>query len=780
MKKIYCLSRTGFTSGPAIFFGNAKLIAFLCMATVLILTGNDAFSQDRLGDDASIQALVITGDNQIDSAIPQALRVTGTVSSETDDPLAGATVQVEGTALGTITDINGRYTIDVPSRDAALLFSFVGYVIQRVPVEGRTTINVSLIPTVESLSEVVVVGYGTQRRSSVTGSVSIIKGDEVAKVPVANITNSIAGKLAGVSMRPNGGQPGEDNPDIYIRGVATTGTNRPLIVVDGIIRDNINQIDPTIIESVSVLKDAAAVAPYGMGGANGVVLITTKRGETSAPTLTLNTYYGLQTPTYYPSLLNAKDYMRLRNESYLNENPGLTTIPFPLDRIENYDALNREDPDLYPSSDTDDLIDFWNPIQNHNLQLRGGSERVKYFAGAGYYRQDGLFDDVNYSRFNYTLNLESKVTSSTTVSVGLIGSVERTNDLDVASSANQLFRNGYKFLPTEAIYYSNGLWGQFAGNSPVAVLNSGGYEKNDGKTLLTTLSIEQQIPFIKGLSLKGTFSYDTRDNFQKGWHRPFIFYAINTNTTPYSWTEQISTQEGSVPTYTYLTQEQIRRQFFTYQGFVNYQRIFGRTEVTGLLVAESRNNTYDRLYSRRNNFAVTIDELDMGSSNKNDYDNGGSSSVGAQIGYVYRLGFVHNSKYMLEASGRYDGHYYFAPGKRWGYFPAFSAGWRISQEDFMKNLTFLDNLKIRASWGKSGNLAGDPYQYLSGYILAGNGYAFGTGAMVQRAYVSVENNPNITWEVSAKTDVGFETSFWNSLLMIEFDYFFERRTGMLL
>jgi TonB-linked SusC/RagA family outer membrane protein len=372
------------------------------------------------------------------------------------------------------------------------------------------------------------------------------------------------------------------------------------------------------------------------------------------------------------------------------------------------------------------------------------------------------------------------VTNTTTVTLSVLGAIERTNDLDVASSATQLFRSGYKFLPTEAIYYSNGLWGQFAGNSPVAVLKGSGYNHTDGTTLLNTITLEQQLPFIKGLSVKGAFSYDTRMSFQKGWHTPFYYYAINLNVTPYTWTQQISTQEGGVPAYTYLTQQDNRNRNYTYQGYVNYQRTFGRNEITGLLVAEARSNTSDYLFARRNNFAIGIDEMNLGSSSKTDYDNGGSSSEGTQIGYVYRLGYVYNNRYMLEATGRYDGHYYFAPDKKWGYFPAFSAGWRISEENFMQGIDWIDNLKLRASWGKAGNLAGSAYQYLSGYTLAGNGYAYGTGTMVQRAYVTRENNPNITWEVSKKTDIGLEAALWKNLLTIEADWFSERRSGMLL
>lgn len=721
-------------------------------------------------------------------------RITGTVRDELGDPLIGATVQVVGTVTGALTDADGKFTLDIPNDNVMVMISFVGYITQQVPVAGKTTIDIVLSSTLASLDEVVVVGYGTQRRTTMTGSVSVVKGDEVSKVPVSNITNAMAGKLAGVLTRQSGGQPGADNAEIFVRGVATTGSGAPLVVIDGIIRSrseynsglgryelvsNLNQLDPSTIESVTVLKDAAAVAPYGMAAANGVILITTKKGQEGLPTLTFNTYYGVQQPTYYPDLLNAVDYMKLRNEAVLNDSPT-NPLTFPLETINNYASLNASDPDKYPSSNTKDLVNLSIPIQKYDISVSGGSQKMKYFAGAGYYGQKGLFERVNYNRFNVNLNLDASVTNSTKMSLSIIGSHERTNDLDVASSAGQIFRSGYKFLPTEAIYYSNGLWGQFAGNSPVAVLKGDGYEHIDANTIMTAISVEQQLSFIKGLSIKGTFSYDTKLDYQKGWHTPFYYYAINLNDTPYSFARQISTQEGAVPAYTYLTQQDSRRRNYTYQGFINYARAFGQHEVTGLIVAESRNNDYDYLFARRNNFAVGIDELSLGSSSKTDYDNGGSSSLGASVGYVYRVGWSYANKYIAEASGRYDGHYYFAPGKRWGYFPAFSVGWRISEESFMQGLQWLDNLKLRASWGKSGNLAGGPYQYLSGYTLAGNGYAFGSGTMVQEAYVTTENNPNITWEISQKSDIGFEASLWESLLLIEADLFYEKRTGMLL
>jgi TonB-linked SusC/RagA family outer membrane protein len=715
----------------------------------------------------------------------QKLTVSGKVTdSKTGEALPGVNIVVKDVTLGTNTDMDGKYSIAVPDRDAVLVFSFIGYTNLEMPVAGKTVIDVALVSQLQNLDEIVVTAYGTQKKNTLTGSVSMVKGNVISKIPVPNISNSIAGNVAGVTMRPNGGQPGYDNPEIFIRGIGTTGDNNsPLIIIDGFRRNNISQLDPSSIESISVLKDAAAVAPYGLGGANGVILITTKKGVTGAPTLTFNTYYGWQTPTYYPDLLNAKDYMKLKNEAYLNANPGSpdAELPFLPSMVNDYDNLHAQDPDRYPNSTARDLVNMVAPVQNYNMQITGGTEKMKYFAGIGYFKQEGLFDQVNYSRFNYNINLESKVTKTTTVSLSVISSMERRNDLDPSEDAVHMFRSAYKYLPIHNLYYTNGLWGQSSGNAPAAVLNAGGWDKRDLNTVLSSLSIEQQLSFVKGLSIKGAVSYDSNSGFQKGWHTPWYYWVQDLSTTPYSYDRRINPKEGGdAPAYTYLTQQNSRGQAITLQGYVNYQRTFGKHDITGLFVAEGRETQGSFINARRNNYVVSIDEINMGSSDKNDFDNGGSSEIGTQIGYVYRLGYVYNNKYMAEASGRYDGHYYFAPGLKWGYFPAFSLGWRLSEENFMKNITFINNLKIRGSWGKSGNLAGDPYQYLSGYNLVGSQYAFGSGTMVPIAYSPQEANPNITWEISTKTDVGFEATLWNSLLTVEADYFFEHRTGMLL
>jgi TonB-linked SusC/RagA family outer membrane protein len=717
------------------------------------------------------------------SASQQQKTLTGKVSDNTGMSLPGVSVIVKGTTTGTITDENGKFSLSNVPANGSLQFSFVGMKTQEIAVAGKTTINVTLIEDAISIDEVVAVGYGVQKKTTVTGSISTIKGEELVAIPAANISQSIAGKLAGVSMRPNGGQPGFDSPDIHIRGVVTTGNNAPLVVVDGIKRNNINQIDPNIIESITILKDASAVAPYGIGGANGVILITTKKGKSGTPVVRFSSSYGLQNPTYLPNMLDATDYMTLQNEGYYNQTPNGTTPPNDPKLIADYKKLNQSDPYKYPDSNFVDQFNTNAPVQNYSVELSGGTDKVTYHAGLGYYDQKGIFDPTNYKRYTYDLSLDMQATKTTKVGMSLIGSLEKTNELDPGENiqGGHLFRAFYKFIPTQALIYPGGdKWGESSASSPVAALNSEGYSKIEKNTLLATLSVEQELPFVKGLSVKGVFSFDPTQQNQKQWHIPFIYHKIDLTTQPYSFTEAMTLQEGNSQPYKYLSLQNNRWFNYTYQGYINYNRKFGVHGVTGLLVAEARNSENDWFSARRNNFALGIDEMNMGSSNKLDYDNGGASGTGSEIGYVYRLGYSYQDKYMLEASGRYDGHYYFAPGKRWGYFPAFSAAWRISEENFMKRFTQVSSLKLRGSWGKSGMLAGSAFQYLSGYNLRGNAYAFGSSALVQGSRVPQESNPNITWEVSTKLDIGFDLTMWNGLLDLSFDYFHEDRNGMLL
>ena len=715
------------------------------------------------------------------------VKVSGLVYDETQKPLSGATITEKGTTNSTVSKADGTFSINISKIGATLIIKYIGFDLQEVKVKDESNIVITMSFATSKLSEVIVVGYGTQKRATATVAASAVKGDVLSKSPVPNISNSLAGNVAGVTMQPNSGRPGDDNPNLLIRGLGTIGSSGPLVVVDGVIRNNINEVDPNMVGSVTVLKDAAAVAPYGLGGANGVILITTKRGASGAPTLSLDTYYGIQAPTYRPKTLSAQDYMRLTNEAFKNSNPTSTAaLPFADDLINNYANLNATDPDKYPISDARNQVPKDNsPIQQINLQLTGGTKDVRYFAGIGHINQKGLFDPVNYKRYNYNVNIDVSATPTTTVSLSVAGSIQNTNTVDPGTSADNLYRGIYKFVPTAALVWSNGLSGEFAGNAPLGIL-AAGYNRRTTNNMLNTISIDQKLNFIKGLSVKGAFSFDPYNYADKRWHTPYYYHSINTNTTPYTYTKNISTSEGAAAPFTSLSQEYWQQNQLTYQGFLNYHNTFGKHDITGLAVAEARQGKQFNFNASRNNYAINVDELSLGSSLKNDIDNGGSSGTSSQLGYVYRLDYAFDNKYLFQAAGRYDGHYFFAPGKRYAFFPSFSAGWVISNEKFLSDNKTISYLKLRGSWGKSGNLASQvgnqpaAFQYLPGFRPFGNAYAFGNAGIVQGSYQDIEANPNITWENSNKSDIGFEATLWDGLLKLDADVFMDKRTGMLL
>jgi TonB-linked SusC/RagA family outer membrane protein len=712
--------------------------------------------------------------------------VSGKVVDSKGQPLAGVSVKENGTSNGTVTDSDGNFRLNVSGPSSVLTFSFVGYLPQEVHVRDQTSIQITLAETNSKLDDVVVVGYTTQKRSAITGAISSVKGSDLAKAPVDNITNSLAGQVSGVITRQyGGGEPGNDNTTIHIRGINSipnpnfpnSDPSAPLIVIDGIIRNNLNQIDPNEIESVTILKDAAAVAPYGLGGANGVVLITTKTGKNGPPSLSLAGYYGHQAPTYYPKVLGPQDYMTLYDEAQTNDNVAAANLAYAPGYISSYLTNHAKDPDRYPIGNGRSIVNFKAPEQNYNLDLSGGSDRVRYYTNLGYFNQAGMFAPISYTRYSYNLGMEVSATSSTKVSISLKGAFEKSTDVDAAISNSTIFRDSYKLIPINPLQFSNGDYGSSQGLSLLGALNSGGYSHTYTNTLLSTLAIEQRLP-IKGLSIKGTLSYDPTSTNQKQWHLPFYYYTINTSSTPYVYTKAIATAEGP-PAYTYLYEQYLKSENFTYQGILTYNNTFGKNSVSGLIVAEARNNINSNFNARINNYSLQVAEFNFGSSNKNDYSIGGTSGTASQVGYVYTVGDVWDGKYSLAASGRYDGHYYFAPGHQYAFFPAFSGFWNIARENFMKNVSWVDDFKLRASWGKSGSLAGGPYQYQNAYNLIGDASAYGNGVLVQGTSPTNQANPFITWEQAVKTDIGFDASFLNRKLNVTIDVYKQNRSGIL-
>ena len=689
--------------------------------------------------------------------------INGTVTDENGAPIIGASVEVKGTNSGTTTDRTGKFILTVPD-EATLIISYVGYQNQEIAVGNKSNITVRLKVSVAGLNEVVVVGYGTQKKTSVTASVSSVSGDQIVRSPVANISNTLGGRVSGVLSRQSSGEPGKDADDIQIRGIGTTGNANPLIVVDGI-QMNYDQLNPNEIETVTVLKDAAAVAPYGLAGANGVILVTTKRGKAGKLSLNYNGYYGFQQPTRIPHYLDAYGYATQFNKANENIGNGAT---YSDEELQKY--KDGSDPNHFPNTDwVNEVINSHNPLTSHTLSFSGGSDKIHFYSDLGYLYQEGVVDAINFRRYNGSVNVDAEVTHTTKVSLDVRGGLSQQRN-PAGRTGTAIFTDITEIAPTLPLKFNNGL----PAHTMLPSIYNSGYNRNTGNLLNAKFQVEQKLPFIPGLSLKGVFAYEKNNTLGKVWSLPYDFYSLNAQ-------DSFITQHGGPPTPT-LSQSFAEEQNITLQGYATYKQSFGKSDIGALIVYERRTGADDNFSAGRINYAVNLDELSLGSTNTADFSNSGSSSKSAQIGWVYRLNYAYNSKYLLELTGRYDGHYYFAPGKRYAFFPAVSAGWRLSEENFIKdNYPWIDNLKIRGSYGKSGNLAGGPFQYLTAYGLASS-YILGgtTPYQTQGIFENAQPNPNITWETAKKADIGLDATLFRGKIDFSIDYFKERRSDMLL
>lgn len=687
--------------------------------------------------------------------------IRGKVSDEKGEALPGVSILVKGTQQGTITDENGNFQLDV-AEGVILVLSFVGYETREIRVGAETFLSLSLKVDQKSLEEVVVVGYGTQKKTSVTAAVSSMKGEEIANVPVANLSNAIGGRIPGLIVRQNTGEPGRDQSNIFIRGVATTGNTQPLLIVDNIPR-SFQNLDPNTIESITVLKDAAAVAPYGVAGANGVVLITTKRGKSGTPTISYNGYWGFQNPTVLPELPTAYEYAKLKNEASISVGGAPM---YSEESLRKY--RDGSDPDGHPNQNVYDMLFEKNtPLTGHNVELSGGAERIRYYASVGYQYQAGLWKPTNQSRYNYAISLDADVTKSTRVSFSLNGR-EQTNNAP-SISTDRIFELVHYAAPNQPILFSNGESGVYVWNN----VHGSGKSKTNTTQVYSQLSIEQDLNFLKGLKVKGTVAFDPTLTRSKAFRTPSHMWTVDTTQSPYVFIDGIF--EQTKPS---LTQSMVYTKQLTYQASLNYSNSFGKSNIGALAVFEAKSNDSENFSATRRNYNLTIDELSMGSSTLADISNAGLSGSARQMGVVYRFNYDYADKYLFEASGRYDGSYYFPRETRFGFFPAFSIGWRLSEENFMKGLTWLDNLKLRASYGEVGALAGSAFQYMSLYNIFGPAAVL-DGAAVQGASEGAEANRNITWERARKTNIGIEGTFLKGLLNLEVDYFYEHRANML-
>lgn len=709
----------------------------------------------------------------------QRKQISGTITDVQGEPIIGANIIEEGTNNGTITDVDGKFSLQVDN-NALLQISYIGYLPQDINTAGRTAFDIILLEDTRALDEVVVVGYGTQKKVTLTGAVVAVRSDEIIATKNENVQNMLTGKLPGVRVAQKTSEPGVFSNSFDIRGFGS-----PLIVIDGVPRDNMTRLDANDIESISVLKDASA-AVYGVRAANGVVLITTKKGTDSKLELNYTGTYSIQVPSGLPKNVDAVGWFALYNEKFLREQ-GHTYEGEPAysqEFINEYRNGTREGFDWYPLVIRDSA-----PQSQHNLSASGSTGSVNYFFSMGYLTQQGFLksNDLFYDRFNVRSNVSAKIANNITAELQVAGTMDEKNQPHAPTP--DIFRALWRQNPIDPVYANNNpeyLAYQRSVFNPIAFSDASfsGYQKLQTKWFQSSFALTYDLPFIEGLSVKGMGSYDYRINNNKVYQKEYDLYIYDAATDTYN------PNTANAPS-------SIQRSFAEYpstllQMQINYNRLFNKEhQLNGLLLYEEQTREADNFSAYRELALTGLDELFAGKSDRQI----GTMSTGtrykyANKGLVGRLAYDYMSKYMAELSFRYDGSSKFHKNNRWGFFPATSVGWRISEEPFFKDrdaLSFVNNFKLRASYGVLGDDSASSYQFITGY-----NYPAATGAAANRlggyvfdgsfvSSVAFKNlaNTEITWFEVKTLNVGFDTDLWNGLLGIQFDAFNRKRDGLL-
>ena len=684
-----------------------------------------------------------TTEDQTQPTVGQTHKVTGTVIDEsTGETLLGVSIFVEGTKIGVVTDLNGKFNINVPSSSSALVFSYIGYISKKTSIGKQTTIKVALEQDTKKLDEVVVVGYGTQKKVNLTGAVASVSSAALESRPITQTSQALAGLVSGVSVSQGSGRPGNDGAEIRIRGVGTfSGAGKdPLVLIDGLAA-SINDIDPNNIKSISVLKDAASASIYGNRAANGVILIETKRGEKGKLQVSYNNYVGWQKVTALPEFLDSWEYATMKNVA----NPNSYTA----EQIAKY--KDGSDPDNYPNvPHLKNLLNTGSGFQtSHNLNFMGGDEKNSYLFTLGYLNQNGLLAKNEFSRYNFGLNFDSKIKENLKLKVDLNGYSQNTNEPRSTGDMTNMIGFAVREAPIYAGKKSDGTYGYQDDYAPEAWMSSESFTNRKAKNFLGGMELSWEP--IKGLTLSGKAGYKYYSWTDQWFQSTFVFDKSKT----------ISPNKLSVSTGD--------NSLLTLQSLLRYTKSIDKHNFTLLAGYSQESYKEDATSAFRDNFPNNLlYELNAGAGSN--MQNSGSGSEWALRSYFGRLNYDFNGKYLFEANARYDGTSRFPTSGRWGLFPSVSAGWRISEESFVKdNLTWIDNLKLRASWGKLGNQNIGTYPYQN-VLSTGQNYTFG-GALASGIALTTLANANVTWETTAVTDLGFDLSILKDKLSLTFDYF---------
>ncbi|TAJ11795.1 SusC/RagA family TonB-linked outer membrane protein [Marinilabiliaceae bacterium JC017] len=702
----------------------------------------------------------------------QVTTIKGKVTDKTGEAIPGVSILVKGTMEGTITDIDGNYSLKVSSGNDVLVFSFIGMEAQEIAVGEKTKIDVVLFEEVLGLDEVVVVGYGSQTRSKMTSSIATVKTDDLKQASVANLENALGGRMSGVFARQVSGEPGYDGADIRIRGFGSA-----LIVVDGVPGRSYSNLDPNEIESISVLKDAASAAVYGMQGANGVILVTTKKGSSEKPTIEVNSFYGVQNPTRFPEPMGSNDWQRMQNtfraNNQIKNDPNAVILEDDM-KIDN----------TLPNTNwANEGIRDYAPLAQTNVNIIGGNDNVKYFFSLGHLKQEGIWtaNSISKERYNVRSNLDIKINDNLKVQGGIGGIFNQLqfpgagqhdigdHIIRVAPIFNSVNPMGYTYIPQKGVY------------NPLALMdkNVSGYTNDKIKEWNINLSAEYKVPFLEGLSVKGVLGYDTYDQQKKDWSKKIVFYnEVNGSFEP------VVSKDGYNKTKLGLNDSS--NYDLTIQGFLKYIKSIERNNFNLSLIYEQTKGNGHGFGTGRDTYpSDVVDNIGAGMDDDKKWNNEWERTYASQS-YIGRLSYDFDTRYLIEFVGRYDGSQYFAPDNRWGFFPAVSAGWMISKEGFMEPLKGLvSELKLRASWGQLGDMSAaqgyyskhEDYYWKEGYRYPGDVLQLGN----DKIYTLGERlnpNPDFTWSKSTTYNLGLDGKLWGSKLGFSAEVFYRERTDL--
>jgi TonB-linked SusC/RagA family outer membrane protein len=718
----------------------------------------------------------------------QQVRVSGTIVDETSGAgMPGVNIQVKGTTIGAISDENGKFSLNAPDGNATLVFSFIGYVSQEVALGGRNTISVAMKSELTDLDEVVVVGYSTQKRANVIGSVTSISGASLMSVPSVSVTTAISGRLPGSIVMQNNGEPGNLGAQILVRGRSTISRGSkfantgPLVVIDGVMGRSMDEIDPNDVASLSVLKDASA-AIYGTNAANGVILITTKSGAEGKPKLNYQFYQGFMSPTIIPDVTNAAEYATMLTEYQVANGKSRSYTDADI-------ALYADHSDPWGHPDTDwygDLIKNWTTTYRHNLTIDGGAKGMNYYVSVGLKGDEAIYkqSSTNYKQYNVRAKLDFPINDWLKTGIETAGFL--INRVYPYKSADAIVGQSTRLVPTNWSFWPTGEPGpdiEYGDNPVVTSTFAGG--KNDQKTyrMLNTFTGSITPPFVKGLAVNGSFSFDLTNYFNKAFYQPWILYYPN-RLPPLDPVTHLNADNPLTPTLRGLSSPQNNE---TYRRTINqtaninitYNKKFGDHNIALYVGYEQYKNDFNELYGFRQYYVSTkVQTMNAGADQ--DKNTTGYASIYGRKSWIGRVTYDFKGKYLAELLFRRDGSLKFPTSDRWGNFPGLLLGWRASEEGFWKdNLPFINYFKLRGSYGQMGLDPGDPFQYMNKFTTS-SGMVFGAGTSIETAVgpPSVAN-PNITWETQTTRNIGFDSKFLSDLFHLNFEYFYNKREDIL-